>query len=69
MRYATLGGIRKKSSVLEVLQIDLESDGTTTQYLVWNLALSLKGYSGPPGALAVVDALTGRVLAAERLVP
>ena len=68
-RDLTLGGIRKKSTVLEVLQIDPEGDGATTQYLVWNVALSLTGYSGPPGALAVVDALTGKVLAAERLVP
>lgn len=53
---------------LEVLVIDPDGDGTVQQVLVWNLSFAAKSSEDPPFALAVVDAQSGEVLSAERMV-
>jgi len=66
-RQLGLDRVRKTTHALEVLALDLENDGKAEQHLVWSLAFSLRGQEGPPGALAIVDAQTGKVLSAARM--
>jgi hypothetical protein len=61
-----LRGARRRSSRLEVLDIDPDGDGTVTQFLVWSLTFAKEGAGGAPVALAIVDAQTGKVLSAAR---